>query len=205
MGWWILAGVVALLLLLAVSRVRMLVSFQDAFRFEVRFWFFKFGLPGKPVSKKPKPAKVKPQKKKTEASKPDLSFFLSRFSELADLMKNLIAATGHRLVMDRLYLDLRIHEEDAAATAIRYGQACAVVYTATGFLESALRVRQHDIHVTPLFQEESTSVAFSAALSIRIFSIVTLAVTQGPAVVKLILSYLHKDRDTTLQKDGAVS
>lgn len=203
--WWIWAGVAALLVILILSRVRVLVSFRDTFRFEVRFWFFRLKLPGAPSAKKPKPAKEKPAKKGKEPPKPDWSFFLSHFSELMDLLKKLIAATGRRLVMDRLQINLRIHEEDAAATAIRYGQACAVVYTATGFLESALRVRRHDILVTPLFQDGTSSMDFSAALSIRIFSIVTLAVTQGPAVIKLILSYLHKDKGMTLQKDGAVS
>ncbi|MFT9077202.1 DUF2953 domain-containing protein [Ethanoligenens sp.] len=205
MGWIILSGVAAFLIFLNLSRVRLLVSFQEQFSFEIRFWFFRVRLPSVPAAKKTKPQKKKSAKEGGAASKPDLSFFLTHFSEVYDLLKRLVAATGRRLVMDDLLLDLRIHEEDAAATAIRYGQACAVVYTAYGFLKSALRVRRHDIRVIPLFQDGVTSVAFSAALSIRIFSIVTLAVTQGAAIIKMMLSFVRSTKDTTMQKDGAVS
>ncbi|ADU27641.1 DUF2953 domain-containing protein [Ethanoligenens harbinense] len=201
---WVLAGIAAVLVLVGLSRVRLLVSYDGAFRFDVRFWFFRLRLPGQPGAKKVKPGKEKPAKDKA-AFKPDPSFFLEHFSELFDLAKKLVAATGRRLVVDRLYLDLRIHEDDAASTAIRYGQACALVYTATGFLGSALRVRRHDIRVAPLFEEGEASAAFSAALSIRVFSVLTLAVTQGAAVIRMMLSFLRSAKGTTMQKDGAVS
>lgn len=203
---WVLAAVAALIVFLLVSRVRVLISYQETFRFEVHFWFFRILVP-KPPS--PKPVKQKKKRAKPvgkERAKPDLSFFLAHFSELFDTLKDLIAATGHRLVMDRLSLNLRIHEADAAATAIRYGQACAVVYTVTGFIGSAVRVRRHEIRVSPVFQEDgATYVAFSAVLSMSVFSIVTLGITRGPAVLKLIQSFLHTEKDMTLQKDGVVS
>ncbi len=203
---WVLAGIAALCVFIGFSRVRLLVSYEGAFRFEVGVWIFRLRLPGQPGPKKTKPQKAKPSKKRA-VSKPDSSFFLEHLSELFDLTKKLVSATGRRLVVDRLYINLRIHEDDAASTAIRYGQACALVYTAAGFLEGALRVRKHDIRVTPLFEEGEASAAFSAAFSIRVFSILALAVTQGASIIKMMLSFLHSAKDTTatIQKDGAVS
>lgn len=201
---WVLILLAAFFTLVSVSRLRLAVSFQDTFQFEVRFWFWRIRLPAQKKAKPKKAKAVKAEKPQKQKAKPDLSFFLSHFSELFDLFKKLIAATGRRLTVDRLYIDLHIHESDAATTAIRYGQACTLIYTASAFVESALRVRAHDIRVTPLFQEGETAVIFSVELSIRVFSIITLAATQGVAVVKMIFSFMRSSKDATIQKDGAV-
>lgn len=213
---WVLLALAVLLAALAVSRLRLVLGYDGAFSFTARFWFFRF--PGKAHKKK---KQAGPVKKKAASAKgeavfvPDWSFFLTNLSDVFGLTGKLASATGRRLTVDRLTVDLRIREEDAAATAIRYGQACGVVYTAVGFLQSVVRVRRREITVVPLFQEGAAGASVSAVLSIRVYAIVTLLLTQGAGIVKLLLAFFRASRQKSeqraqdnipnLQKDGVKS
>ncbi|HCC00809.1 MAG TPA: hypothetical protein DEP42_06315, partial [Ruminococcaceae bacterium] len=199
------------LLFIGFSRVHLSISFTERFDMEVRFWFFRYrffkeNAAEKPSSRKKKEKKSKKEKKKAESKgRSTLSFFLSHFSDFAGLLKQIAVAVGRRLRVDLFLLELDIHEEDAAKTAIRYGEACALIYTGTAFLESVVRVRKHNVRITPLFQEGETQVNFSSKISISIGSIVTLIATQGVTIIKTLISIMRSTKDAAIQKDGAVT
>ncbi len=193
----IVLAAAAVLALLFASRIRLVLFYDADFRLEARFWFFHIPLPAgeKAAPKTGKKARARPKKQKPPKAgpKPDLSFFLRHFSAFFELAKKLIAAAGRRLTVERFELDLRIHEEDAADTAIRYGQACAAVYTALGFLHSAVRVKRERVRISPLFSGGETAVSFQAELSMRIFAVLTLLVSQGIPAARTFFSLLRAE------------
>lgn len=196
---WMLLCLATLLVMLAVSRVRASVSYADGFLFSVRFWFFRFPRVrpkrGGP-QKQPRAQKTEKRRKgKTPAFVPDWSFFLSHFSETAELLLKLLRAVGRRVTVNLFLVDLRVRGDDAADTAIRYGQACGVVYTAAGALRSLVRVRRCEVSVIPLFQGGEAGATVQVELSMRVFSILTLLIARGPDTWKLFLAFLRASRE----------
>ena len=64
------------------------------------------------------------------------------------------------LVIDRLYLDLLVASEDAAATATDYGKACAILYPALSLVKGRVKVRKSRLNIAPDFLREKSGNPF---------------------------------------------
>ena len=57
-----------------------------------------------------------------------------------------------------LHLELRVPGEDAAATAVHYGQVCAVAYPALTLLYAGMCIKDHTVRIGPDFAGEGGAV-----------------------------------------------
>ena len=165
---WVLLGLLALILLALCVKVHMQIEYSSENTSAVLKWLFlKFKLYPK-EKKKPKEESSESEEEKEEEKKEE------KPKEKSSLLKTLYDAEGidgliailqkvlsytrtffgnliHGFVIDELYLDVRCTRSDAAATAIFYGEVCAVLFPLLGALAAKCRLKKYDVNVYPDF------------------------------------------------------
>ncbi|MBQ9964717.1 MAG: hypothetical protein IJP14_06315 [Clostridia bacterium] len=155
---------IALLLVILLIPVFVRVTYQEDLHVCVRFI-------GIAVYRYPsdKPSKAaKSESDKPNAALSDLSERLKRDSvgetvrlckQLADLAVSTVRRLLRTVTVDKLYLAMFIAGSDAAQTAQKTGQVCAVLYPAvTAAQQTVLRIKRREITVTPDFLAENGRV-----------------------------------------------
>lgn len=228
---YILLGIIALIILLLSVKVRVDAEYIDDFRVKLRWLFLSFDLyPMKKKEKKPKeektqeektpeaqtpPAEKKPNPFKTFYENQGFEGVMQLVRDAADAVGSLMKSVKKHLILDELYLWVVIsHNQDAAQTAIEYGQACQQIFPAMGFICSNLKVKKYDVEVEPDFIGTFSSAQFSFALSVRpIFLINAGIVMAFRLLFKVILkifplkkskSQKHTENNTTIEGGATI-
>lgn len=201
MAWILWAVVLLLLAALLLCRIHAAVTYDGGFHVQFRFLFITIRM------KSAAEGKAKREPKEKEAEKPgkktDVSLFLRHFSELLEWVQKAAGSALRRIRIDRLKIRLIIWEEDAAKTAIRFGEACAAVYTAVGFLSGVVKVRKHEIAIQPDYTDPAAAcVEFSCSASVRAASALAFLVVQAVSLFMTLfrMNYFKKQP----AKDGAL-
>ena len=102
----------------------------------------------------------------------------------AKLGLNILNRAAKHLRIKKLHANIKIGGEDAATVGIRYGQACALIYPALGFIDTKanLNLRQTRINISPDFDNTDNMVELN--IKVRIFLIFALAALVGAALNK---------------------
>ena len=176
-GWVLLALNVLVLLALCV-KVRLQVEYSSENTSAVVKWLFlKIKLyPKKKKEKKPKEEKPEEEEEEEEpkpAKPKQKNDFLKTLYEaegidgLVAMLQQITAYTktffGHLMrgfVIDEFYLQVCCTRSDAAATAIYYGEVCAVLFPMLGALASRCRMKKYDINIYPDFIARFSSADF---------------------------------------------
>lgn len=156
---WVLLVLALLAGLLAVPlRGEVLWRSASPPRITLRWLFFKirvFPLPEKPKKPQKKKKKKPPAPaQKPEPKKPKKKLDPSNLGLVVDLLASVKGAMGFLLRNFRFYkirLDMIVAKENAAATAIAYGKANAMVYGAYAAAQNFLRLETPEIHIRPNF------------------------------------------------------
>jgi len=174
----ITASIFLLLFCLTLFRVKLFVTYDCGFIFKLKYIFFSFRIKS---SEEGKTKKHKAEKKVNVVN--DIRSFIKNFNKFFEVSKQTIDGLLKRLRIDRLKIKLIICEEDAAKTAIRYGEACIVIYTAVAFISSKVDLKKHEIEIKPLFFEGSSEVFFDCLVSIRLGSLMWVALRQTAILI----------------------
>ncbi len=83
----------------------------------------------------------------------------------------------HSLVVEELYLDVRCHRNDAASTAIYYGEVCSSLFPMLGALITRYRVRKYDINVYPDYLARTSSASFAVSLHLYPIYVVGISIS----------------------------
>ena len=67
-------------------------------------------------------------------------------------------------VIDELYVDVRCSKQDAAETAVYYGEVCSVLFPLFGALASKCRLKKYDINVYPDYLAKFSDASFVTKL-----------------------------------------
>lgn len=156
----IAGGVALLLVVLLLARIRLQVDYEERFVIRIRYLFFVYRM------KEKKKGKAKTEEKQTENH--GARKFIENFKMIYDILKPVLSAVSRKARVDRILLNLVICEEDAAQTALEYGEACAVIFPVSAFLENIFSIKKKNIRITPVFGGAETSVSFSFAISMRL-------------------------------------
>ncbi len=70
------------------------------------------------------------------------------------------------LVIEELYIDVRCHRNDAASTAIYYGEVCSALFPMLGALVTRYKVRKYDINVYPDYLARTSSASFAVSMHV---------------------------------------
>lgn len=79
------------------------------------------------------------------------------------------------LVIDELYIDVKCAKNDAAQTAIYYGEVCSALFPMLGALVTKYKVRKYDINVYPDFLARHSSASF--AVNLHLYPIYLVGIT----------------------------
>ena len=165
----------------------------------------------KPTKKKTakKPIKKKASTEKTSSQLRELKelllqddlwgtvAFLQRMAKLAVQAAN---RARKAVTVDRLSLELLVAADDAADTAVRYGQVCSAVYPAVAALEQAVRVRKRHLRVEPNFLLEQSGVRFEVRVHVTVFRLIGVGVPFAFGLLKEFLTEYIFRKDTAMKE-----
>lgn len=210
-AWMIVAIILLLLLIPFFLKVRIFVSYKDSIFIEARYLFWKIVFPSNKSEKKHKKKKVRKDKQVEE--KPKLEFrdiFIKHgISGFIDLLNDAVEVyKKHKqhlkfTAVDSVVLDISVSRDNAADTAIFYGEMCAVVYPAFSLISKVCKHKKCEVSVYPDFNKKDSQVNFSAELSIRLMFVVSFAISLGIDAVKIYLNFKRGKYEKIEVKDGA--
>ena len=169
---YIILGIIAFFVIVLSIPVVLDLEYTDAVRCKVSWLFLKFDLYPFPEKKK-KEEKPK-EEKKEEKPEPKKENFLKTFynnqglAGVIELLNNCVAALKRfsvkfimrAVIIKKFRLDIHITEDDAAATAIKYGKVCSALYPSLGFICSNMKVKDYKVNVFADYCGEKTTVEF---------------------------------------------
>lgn len=180
---WILLGLLAAVFLLLLVPVHADVRYREKLELDVRYLFLRRTLLPAPEEPQAEKAEAPSKEKKLEAQKRKKNPMLeklARFKEaeglsgLLHLAGDFLRLTGtsaakiiRRLKIRDFDLYVLTGDEDAAAAAILYGQACAVVYPAAEALFTLAKCRRRRVSVDLDYAVKTPAVQLAADVSIR--------------------------------------
>lgn len=180
---WILLGLLAVVFLLLLVPVHADVRYREKLELDVRYLFLRRTLLPAPEEPQAEKAEAPSKEKKLEAQKRKKNPMLeklARFKEaeglsgLLHLAGDFLRLTGtsaakiiRRLKIRNFDLYVLTGDEDAAAAAILYGQACAVVYPAAEALFTLAKCRRRRVSVDLDYAVKTPAVQLAADVSIR--------------------------------------
>lgn len=184
---WIILGLLAFILLLLCCPVRGVLGFGEELELTLRYLFIK--IPVLPAPEKQEELEKKPKKEKKEEESDDAEEKKTSGGPL-DMLRSLLKAEGFGGLLDlagkvvklsgttvgRILKHMHIRAfdlyavaaaEDAASAAMLYGEACAVLYSASEIFFRLVKCKNHRVTVDVDFDAQKPYVKLSAELYLR--------------------------------------
>lgn len=171
-------------------------SYFDDFRCVIFLGFIK--IPIYP----PKPKKKKQQKKKTKSApkseahdkdKPGLIkengilWFLELIKRISKLAVSVLKDFFGHILIKKLTLSIKVAGDDAADTAIKYGECCSVVYPAVSVITRTFNCPKYGVDIMPDFNEKAESkLEFEFKARVFVFRLLQLVIRHGFSALKLL-------------------
>ncbi len=198
MVWYILAGVIALLLLLAFSRLKFCIVYDDTFSVKLKFWFLRFplypdkkGVDPKAYSNRAQKKKRKEKHKKRAVPKPkSLADIRSMATDLTDAFSALPRYLIRHANIRANRISVTVATDDVAKTAYATGW----VRNAFAFAEAALaenlnytRKKTKDVtayRVVPDFVGDKTDIEVDIKLYMPLYQAIIFALKSTKSFLK---------------------
>ena len=221
-GWYILAGILLLLLILLLIPVGVRAIFDGELKVWLKIGFIAVPLyPSKPKKEKKKKEKSKPEKqdeKKDEEKKPKkesvvkqkgLSWLIDTVKNAAVLAKGILKDFFRRLKIKRLQISIIYSGADADDTAVKYGYLCLLIYPAVSALVKASKCKNYGVDIAPDFDAKAQSeYSLDFEASVRILWLFALVFKHGFKALRLVLSLRNKsqkDKETAQEEITRIS
>ena len=217
---WIIAAVFVLLIVFFPVAVLLRYDTNGTF---AAVWIGPYKMQLMPKPKADKPKKEKPKKAKKERPKkdkkpkepkekqPGQGGSVLDFWPFVELAWSFLGHFRRKLLLKELTLQVAVAGDDAAKTAIHYGQAQAILNTVYPRFRQMFRIRKENVGIRCDFTQ--TQMTVTAALHIRLLvgDVLHLALVYGLRALKEFFVFRnkrktvckHADTDTIL-KDKAV-
>lgn len=198
-GWYILGGILLLLVVVWLLRVGVDVRFGDELRVAVKIGPAKITvLPQQEKKKKPK--KEKPQKeKKTEkkpAEKKEKKKFPFTFSDirsavpvLFEALKKALGKIRRRMRIDPLDVCVIFAGDDPAKVAETYGWANSAMWTMMPQLERLLQIPDPHIHLGVDYERYDLHAEGRVGVTFRVGDLIVIGLTLAVPVLKWYLGW----------------
>lgn len=195
----VILAILFLLFLLTLVPLQIKCTYRDKLELQIKILFFTYrimdteqGEDTQEAVEKPEEALEREEKTifhrlKDTFKREGLSGFLSLLRELTLLLVNSARRVSNHLHMKLFVLHITAGGEDAAAAAMHYGQACAVVPACYGQLFSHIRCRNKQAKVEVDYQAAETKIVFECQLHIKILFLLTeflRALVKGMPVIR---------------------
>ena len=202
---WILGILLALLVLLCLTRVGVHALFGDALALDAKIGPFRIHiLPGKKQDKKrekraqePKEAEKSEEKaeKKPCFPKPSMADIREAVSVLWPPLKRALKRTRRGVRIHPMDLCVTLGgQEDPAAAAQLYGEAHAGVWAVMPVLERLLVIPEPHIHIGIDFNASETKVEGELGVTARVGTLLAVGATVAFPALKWFLRYRKKQK-----------
>ena len=202
---WILGILLALLVLLCLTRVGVHALFGDALALDAKIGPFRIHiLPGKKQDKKrekrakePKEAEKSEEKaeKKPCFPKPSMADIREAVSVLWPPLKRALNRTRRGVRIHPMDLCVTLGgQEDPAAAAQLYGEAHAGVWAVMPVLERLLVIPEPHIHIGIDFNASETKVEGALGVTARVGTLLAVGATVAFPALKWFLRYRKKQK-----------
>ena len=210
--WWILGVLLALLVLLCLTRVGVHVTF-GALSLDVKVGCFRIPILPKKEGKRAEKKQEKPaeeakkagtEKKKPAMAKPSIAEVREAVSVLWPPLKRALDRTrrGIRIRPLRLCVTLAGGDDPASAAQL-YGVLHGIVWTVMPALEKLLDIREPYIHIGMDFDAVQTAVEGEAGITARIGTLLRVVATVAFPALKWFLRYQKRaSAIESVRKDG---
>lgn len=198
----VIGGIFLIFAIVLACPVIVDVQFKDSFLVKIKV----LGIPITVFPQKEKPQTEEKKVKKEKKKKPEeekektgkfskikgileskgLSGLLDFFKELAGVAAGAGKKLFSHLVIYQLSVDITVSNEDAAETAIQYGQACAVVYPAMSMVTTVAKCKQSYVCVIADFDDKKTKADFRLKAGMRPIFVLTAGIS---GLIRLIKVY----------------
>lgn len=177
----VLLSVAAVISFLLIMRVKVCVGYSDNFDFAAKYLFFTFRI------KEPKKGQAKQDKKPPQKfTFQQLRDFLNLFERFWDDAQATLLKVKKKVRIDIIKIDLTVGSDDAAQTAITYGEACAVIYPVESALETLVKVKKRQITINADFNG-SVNIGFFCRASISLGNLLTISISSALKILMLLI------------------
>ncbi len=177
--WIVLAGLAALLLALALLRIRVCVSYSEAgFSAMLRIWFFRMKLPPeKKAAGKTEERKKQPEEKKKKEQETSVrGGSLSDFRSVIQVGLSMFGRALRSIRIDQFNAEVHLASDDPFSTAMLYGSAAAGCGIILPLLERTFVIKKKKIRVFADFNARETTLQCEACASVAVWQLVRLGV-----------------------------
>ena len=185
-GIVIASAFLLLILLILFLPVNLFLAFDNHFSFSVKLSFFRLFSSVEPSSEKQEAREeTEVPKEEKKKNKDSLLRQLFRKKGMTEGAKELLTFAGKvlrslkrflkHITFHHICLKLAVADEDAARTAILYGEICSAVYPCLSFLDQASNVKYKDISISTDFAASEIKPEFFAVISTRVFFLLVSA------------------------------
>lgn len=202
---WILGILLALIVLLSVTRVGVHAEFRETLLLDAKIgWFRIHILPAKEANKKKKERgkKAEDTEERTEKKGKKQPFPKPSFTDIRDAvsalwppLKRALNRTRRGLRIEPLDLIVTLGgSEDPASAAQVYGELNAAVWSAMPILERLLVIPSPHIRIGIDFMEPKTKLEGEVGVTARIGTLLAVGATIGFPALKWFLQYKKKEK-----------
>lgn len=210
MGWIILLVILAVLFLLSLLKLGGMVRYSpEGLTVKVIAGPLRIGiLPAKPQKEPKKPKKEKPPKaKKDKSKKPseeekppeEKPGTVGRLLKLLPTVAEAAGALKRKICIDRLYLAVVWGAEDAAAAALGYGRANALLGMIWPLLDNNFKVKDCDFRVDVDYEKARPEITVDAALTMTVGQLLAFGIHYG---VKLLMNWSRSGKGSATQQEA---
>lgn len=188
--------ILLILLIILLLPIHVIILYEESLIIKLRLLFFTYTIfsgenseskenieeSNKSVSDNAKLDKVSP---KSILRKKGFKGFVEFASDILKLGVSILRKILKRTTIKELELEVKVGCEDAASTAVRFGQICTVIYPLISILTSRNIPKKYHIDVSPDYKNESCSVKFKLRIYARLFYIIYTVIIFSRRYVKI--------------------
>ena len=190
-GWLILGVVIAAVLLVLLSRLKIHLEIIKDTEPVVRVSFLGINLYRFSEEKKSDEGDDSKKNNDKKKDKLNLKKYVKTYDDVIELLhtvKNILVKFKRLLknvVVKNTEMELIVVGNDAAATALLYGAACSAVYPIINLLSSCVTFKPEKINLSAGFAEKEIKFALKTDFSIRIIYLLKFLISSVIEILKL--------------------
>lgn len=193
---YIILGIAVVIIILLICPVSVYIHYDGNTIFFIRYLFFKFHvMPQKKENKKEKEVSENSDNKKEikeEKKNPLLEYkdehgwegMIDILKTIAEIIADVLKKISRHIVIKKLEVNLMFVGEDAADSAVKFGEICAVIFPVISLIENNVKKCNHKEDISPGFFAEKTEYELLFKAKIKPVFLVQIILSD---VLKLIL------------------
>lgn len=188
--WLVIVGIIlAIIFLIVLSPIKIYVSASDTFLVKIRLLFLNLYTFDSSVEKKTeKDIKEKDNIKSTIGKITNQNDNYNKIVILIKMLKSILSKFAKLLkhtVVEKFNFNITVAGNDAADTAIKYGNVCSIVYPLSTLLSKCVNFKPENISVYSNFNDNNTNFNLSFLISVRVIYLISFAVSSVLDIIKL--------------------